>query len=602
MNKLFKPSTFGGFPLSLLLVALAACSLRQSEPGLGTENDLAAAQPGARTALIWSGGAPLTQGVCGADAFVLSSASASALTYPAGVALHSMDGSLRYFTSPDCADGSETSRVVLTSRSDKKELHLLRTLPGAALAVATPNRGAAPAATVTVQSYAAVNVRTPPSSVLSAAGDGMTDDSPAFQSAIDYASSTASRTYPAGPNGSSQAIVYVPPGKYLVRRVLLKSNVRLEVSAGATLSGFGYDKRGIPAKCENYLVLSTPDATTTPAAPPLTNVSVVGVGFSKQGKPAPAEGWQTYRSFVIDHDPLDQKCDLGIGNPQNALGQPFSTLNAAILVENVDGFLIENIYSYQRNDSPGAYYPKEVVRFVSGMIGKKVDTTPDMLNEPRHGTYRNHFNVGSAAGWGPNQFQSASQITVDSIYSEGGVALRLETGLADNLMAGKDCPATDPRCHSYGARVDQVKASRIWCRRGNAAVYLSSHTQVNGAVDIRDIDAQDCYTALTEESGLDDNTKHFAAGYFEAVRVNGVVARGSNFDAGSGTCFDCRAQKANPEEGTWTLEASLTDVLVRGSAAHGDDHGEHVWGTAATSCKSFPYFSSGGSKNCVPVP
>ena len=58
-----------------------------------------------------------------------------------------------------------------------------------------------------------------------AKGDGVTMDSAAFQKAIDEAS--------AGGGG----VVRVPPGKYLIANVALKSNVTLRLDKGATLLG-----------------------------------------------------------------------------------------------------------------------------------------------------------------------------------------------------------------------------------------------------------------------------------------------------------------------------------------------------------------------------
>ncbi|MEI7807282.1 MAG: glycosyl hydrolase family 28 protein [Verrucomicrobiota bacterium] len=58
-----------------------------------------------------------------------------------------------------------------------------------------------------------------------AAGDGTTLDAAAFQSAIDKASTTGG------------GVVCVPPGKYLIANVVLKSKVTLHLDKGATLLG-----------------------------------------------------------------------------------------------------------------------------------------------------------------------------------------------------------------------------------------------------------------------------------------------------------------------------------------------------------------------------
>jgi len=60
---------------------------------------------------------------------------------------------------------------------------------------------------------------------LGAAGDGVSKDTPAIQKAVDLA------------HADSGGTVYFPPGTYLSGTIILKSNVTLEPSAGATLLG-----------------------------------------------------------------------------------------------------------------------------------------------------------------------------------------------------------------------------------------------------------------------------------------------------------------------------------------------------------------------------
>lgn len=427
----------------------------------------------------------------------------------------------------------------------------------------------------------AVNVKN-----FGASGADDLDDSTAFASAI-AAAAAGARDFPAGPalDGAGttrpQAIVYVPAGTYYLSKVYLESNVRIEIDANTVL------RSGANAaeKCQALFYLDTLDSGTklASAEPPTTNVSLVGVGTSVESRSVdPA--WDATHSFVLDDDPTHQIC----AKKTNADGSAAtaSVLPPMILVRNVTGFQLENIYSvqsygpYPTIDGSPKYYPSNVIVFQSGLAGNfrvvkgaggttrysASDQTPvSEFTHPRFGLYRNHVNLNAPAGYGPAQFQSGEDLTVEGIYSRGGVALRLETDVAGNALdpdsqAGSPCEnysgtGPDYRCYAWGAKLDRVRASKIKCVSGNAGLYLAAHGQLNGSVSVSGLSTENCFTGISESANASDGGSgdpHLLTGLFVPTFSDDFVFRGSRL-GGDSTCLagGCLAQKPCSQADTW---------------------------------------------------
>jgi hypothetical protein len=281
--------------------------------------------------------------------------------------------------------------------------------------------------------------------------DGGGDSSPAFTQALSAASH---RTAGApGPSGEPQGIVEVPAGTYRLENVVFPSNVRMEVDAGAVIE-----------------VVKGGDGTAFLWQDGVTNVSLVGVGSSTAGKPDAAGGWNVDGSFTFDLDPAE----TGTGADARGL----SVLWAK-------DFLVQNVVIRQGSScaSCGTEYPN------SNSAGITLRSQPGSSEArpliPRRGMLENVYTVDAPPGYGPVQFGSGVGIRVDGMYSQGGTALRLET---------------DAQKGRYSI-LDRLTARRIECSGGNAAVSLSPHDQINGAVRIHGVTAVGCAYGVKVRDG-----------------------------------------------------------------------------------------------------
>ena len=108
---------------------------------------------------------------------------------------------------------------------------------------------------------------------------------------------------------------------------------------------------------------------------------------------------------------------------------------------------------------------------------------------PSHGTVTNITTTGGQWGYGTAQIQSGNYIHFENLDGEGGVTLRLETGIGGGYVGG-------------------ITATNITCRNGHAAVMTEPHCQVNGQFLVDGVLSLGCSVAVETNGGYRDNTRH----------------------------------------------------------------------------------------------
>ncbi len=351
-----------------------------------------------------------------------------------------------------------------------------------------------------------------------ARGDGAGDDTAAFLKAQDAALASAVRL-PNGPGGRPQAVVYVPPGTYRLLRLPFRSDVRMEVDAGAVLAQAG--GRDIEVK-NNAPSLIEWDG---PPGKALTNVSLVGVNSSSGARKALADplfpGWTVKGSFTFDLDPAATDSNVAV---------------TGIQALNVDGFSIQNVLSIENDSQPEAapkekdgWFPQSR-KAALGLRGRS-DTPADgtAFYDPHNGTIENWYNVRGPKGFGPNQINSGHNLTFRHIFSRGGTTLRFET----DASQGKP----------FGSELRGVQAEDIAGESCNRAVVFAPHAQANFDVHVSKVQAVGCSAGVLESF---DETNAQTPGRFENSTITDVTVTGNG-----------RAQNSTPQsKGLWVVGTS----------------------------------------------
>ncbi len=216
-----------------------------------------------------------------------------------------------------------------------------------------------------------------------AAGDGTTDDSAAFKSAVQAASQ----------NGGGN--VYVPaPGTYRIADVRLLSNVTVQIEAGAVI------QKAPSTGWNDIFHLAGPNDTTFG-----TNQHIEGVNGN----------------FVLD------------------MSNSPSTGTNGIFIRNVKNFSVKHMDCIQNNSnqlmlSPTSRAPCLMFR------GTPAGPVNGVYNHPNGGELVDLHSYNSPFGFGLTQVTTGENLTFRNISSDGGVALRVETDgnnryTVDNLVA-----------------------------------------------------------------------------------------------------------------------------------------------------------------------
>ncbi|HVV37167.1 MAG TPA: hypothetical protein VHC63_11235 [Acidimicrobiales bacterium] len=321
---------------------------------------------------------------------------------------------------------------------------------------------------------------------------GANDETSAFEAAMDDALHSAYRR-PGGPDGDPQAVVYVPPGVHRILRVAFRDNIRLEVDAGAVLQQAG----GRNAKGGNSKYLIVWDGAS--AQRPLRNVSIVGVGqhdggVKQQAEPVEA-GWSIANAFTMDLDPRATDADDKV---------------SGIELLNVDGFLVENLFSIQNADESTPTWPTSAKAV---LVLRPRDDSPveAPFAQPRNGAIVHHYNVNSPRGYGPNQVGGATSVRFSGVYSRGGTALRLESDATKNK--------------TFGGEIRDLTADTIVGVDCNRAVSFAPHAQRNTGVHVSGVLARGCSQGVIES----DDEKLGAAkrgGFFDSTISDVTVVAG----------------------------------------------------------------------------
>ncbi|MFR9653210.1 MAG: hypothetical protein SNG47_05290, partial [Rikenellaceae bacterium] len=110
------------------------------------------------------------------------------------------------------------------------------------------------------------------------------------------------------------------------------------------------------------------------------------------------------------------------------------------------------------------------------------------ISRPTDGVIKNCSVFNAASGYGMCQFHGALRLHFENLYSDGGIALRLEPDITANTHGVYD-----------------LTAENIRSENSRAAVSFSPHTAKNGTITIKNVWAKNCSAGVYIKSGFIDN-------------------------------------------------------------------------------------------------
>ncbi len=250
------------------------------------------------------------------------------------------------------------------------------------------------------------------------------NDTAGFAKAISAASAVGTPTAP--------AVVSVPPGVYRLFRLGFKSNVDVKVSSGATVEEYG----------------TSPGPLITWDG--VQNVTLEGVG----GR------------FTMNLDP-------------KATGASTAVMGISVL--GVTNFTIAHISVIQNQSNLSGGAP-------DNGHAAFVYRAKSLSTEPTNGLMQDVVEVGGPKGYGPTQITGGRNLTFDSISSDGGTALRIETDGGGVLG------------------VQWVAAHNISCTNGNKAFSLIPHGHPSSNVAVNGVSSNNCEYSFKTASGATNVT------------------------------------------------------------------------------------------------
>lgn len=290
------------------------------------------------------------------------------------------------------------------------------------------------------------------------------DDSKLLQKAIDELSK----------NGGGQIII--PEGVYYFINIEMKSNIKISIDQGASIRPYlnGMFKKGVTG-------IFNVDENNTEV---VKNIIVTSLQKDKR--------------FTVE---LPVIREVSGNVPDNKFRNVYGI--RVFHYFNVENFEISNMNVY---DSKTKY---------SAISLNPITKDTFRGHEPTTGDIKNISVFNAHYGYGGIQVQGANHVNFENIESEGGAALRLETGyvVMNDLQIGG---------------VKNIKAKNIKCINGSAALTLSPHSmQTNENIDAQDIKSDGCNFAVRIAAGYvasKQKNKELKPGRFQNVNINGVDA------------------------------------------------------------------------------
>ncbi|MEL0636164.1 hypothetical protein V6259_05195 [Marinomonas sp. TI.3.20] len=303
-------------------------------------------------------------------------------------------------------------------------------------------------------------------------GADTTADSQKLQQAIDAVSA------------SGGGAISIPAGHYTFGNVQLKSNVHLMIDHAATI---------VPALPVNHK-----SAKIFILDGHVSNVSIQGVGGRFHVElPAYKPGVMVFQINAVKNFYI---ANVSITDSQTK----FASLSMGP----------------GRQKTSGPNWPT---------VPKNLRLSP---NAPRDGVVENIDQTHASAGYGIVQVQAGEHLLFRNLSTEGGVALRVETGekaMNDAQVGG----------------VDQIYGRDLTCRNGFATLMLQPHSMHDGTVDVDGVTSKGCEFAVAFRPGFVSHKSHnpnLTLGSFTSVSVNHVDAS-----------FGAQAQLPNRRRGKMDL-------------------------------------------------
>ncbi len=150
-----------------------------------------------------------------------------------------------------------------------------------------------------------------------------------------------------------------------------------------------------------------------------------------------------------------------------------------IRYRNVRNFSLRNMICIQNNDNPSQEAPSSQRPCISFLPQQPAGRANGGYNHPIDGELENIHSRRSPYGWGLTQISGGENLRFFDISSEGGVPLRLEN-YRDNWTP-----------------IDNLVADGVRCTNGHDAVHMNPHGAQHGTVNIRNVVADSCESALS---------------------------------------------------------------------------------------------------------
>ncbi|ANQ51587.1 glycoside hydrolase family 55 protein [Flammeovirga yaeyamensis] len=325
---------------------------------------------------------------------------------------------------------------------------------------------------------------------------------------------------------SKGGVINIPAGKYYFKNVVLKSNVHIIIDSKATIYAT------YPGNNKNFVIMSFGDEKHR-----ATNVSV------RSNKDM----------YTVD---------LSVSQNKNV--RMFQLANS-------ENFLIEGMNILDDNTKFNG--------ITLGYVKYKGEYVM-----PENGVIKNCRIEKAHYGYGLIQSQAAKNVYYENIWGDGGVTLRLETGLKkmNDLQVGGNF---------------NIVAKNIYCQNGNAALMVSPHSIQNGHVEAENVEAVNCGFAVRVGKGyvskkqkVDNLKPGTYAGTSKITNVKSTYGTTAQVKSKHFRYMPCEDRKLidgkNPDGESYKAPSCATVVNTaegKGGAAKG------YWNIEITNVKSIGY-------------